>query len=195
MARALGEELGRPIKFVEVSWDKQLDALLEGRTDLVMSGLCLTPERQVRVAFSQSYLKSGQMVLVRREDGYKYNLGVPKHPEGTIGVVAGSTGGYFAQDYFARNKFATHATPQEAVSALLHKHINVFLCDAPIAWWTAAQNEGKNLVLVPNLLTDESMAWAVRKNDPDLLAAVNAFLLKAQNSGRLAETGKRWLPR
>ena len=44
-------------------------------------------------------------------------------------------------------------------------------------------------------LSDEMLAWAVRRSDASLLAAVNAFLNKAQNNGELNQTLRRWIPR
>src|SRR5262245_39798064 len=46
-ANALGAELNRPVKFVEVDWADQITALAEGRTDIIMSGMSITPARQL----------------------------------------------------------------------------------------------------------------------------------------------------
>ena len=68
LARMLGEELGRPVKFVEVKWDEQIPALLEGKTDIIMSSMTVTRERQVRIAFAEPFMKSGLVAAVRHED-------------------------------------------------------------------------------------------------------------------------------
>ena len=65
-ARELGEQLGRPVEFIEVKWEDQIPALLAGRTDIVMSSMTSTPERRLRVAFSNPYLRVGQMMLIKR---------------------------------------------------------------------------------------------------------------------------------
>jgi ABC-type amino acid transport substrate-binding protein len=49
----------RRIKFVELSWDQQISALLSGKTDIIMPGMSITQARKVRIDFTDSYLKSG----------------------------------------------------------------------------------------------------------------------------------------
>ena len=39
LAHALGRELGRPVEFVELPWDAQIPALLQGKTDIIMSAM------------------------------------------------------------------------------------------------------------------------------------------------------------
>src|SRR6187397_550676 len=63
-AKVLGEELGRPIKLVEVRWEDQISALADGKTDIIMSSMSMTRARQLRVSFSKPYLTVGQTVLV-----------------------------------------------------------------------------------------------------------------------------------
>jgi ABC-type amino acid transport substrate-binding protein len=46
-ARAMGEALGRPVQFVEVGWEDQIPALMEGRTDIIMSGMSVTRAREL----------------------------------------------------------------------------------------------------------------------------------------------------
>src|SRR5437762_2391769 len=71
-ARSLAGALGRPLQLREVDWDDQIPTLLAGRTDVIMSGMTITPARQVRMAFSDPYLSSGLLAVVRRGDRDRY---------------------------------------------------------------------------------------------------------------------------
>src|SRR5438128_7031685 len=74
-ARALAGALGRPLQLREVDWDDRIPTLLAGRTDVIMSGMTITPARQVRMAFSDPYLSSGLLAVVRwREDGTRERI-------------------------------------------------------------------------------------------------------------------------
>ena len=193
-ARALGEELDRPIKLVEVKWEDQIPALVEGRTDIIMSSLSITRARQLRVAFTKPYLAVGQAVLVRREDANKYLLGFPSMPQGTIGVLKATTGDFLVQQEFSRSKRKEFKSPQEAAKALLKKKIDLFICDSPIVSWLAGMNEIEGLVPVSVLLSEEQLAWAVRKSDSELLESVNGALGRLQKSGRVSAIIKQWIP-
>lgn len=193
-AKALGEELGRPVKLIEVTWEDQIPALAEGRTDIIMSSVSMTRARQLRVAFTKPYLAVGQSVLVRRQDANKYLLGFPSMPEGTIGVLKATTGDFLVQQDFARSKRKEFKSPLDAAKALAKKKIDLFICDVPIVWWLAGMNEAEGLVPLKILLSEEQLAWAVRKSDPELLESVNSALEKLQKEGRAAAIVRRWIP-
>lgn len=193
-ATALGKELGRPIKFVEVSWEDQIPALVDGRTDIIMSGMSITVARQLRVAFTKPYLIVGQTVLVRREDSSQYALGFPAAPKGSIGVLKATTGDFLVQQEFPRSKRKAYKSPEDAAKALVKKKIDVLICDSPTAWWLAGMNEIQGLVVIPIFLSREPLAWAVRKSDADLQASVNGALDKFQADGRASAIIKQWIP-
>ena len=193
-AKVLGEELGRPIQFVEVKWEDQIPALAEGKTDIIMSGMSITSARTLRVAFSNPYLAMGQIALVRREDANMYAIGFPIMPRGTIGVIKATTGDFMVQQEFSRSTCKSYKTPQDAAKALAKKKIDLFICDAPIVAWLSGMYEVEGLVPVPIFLTEEKAAWAVRKSDSELLATVNKALEKIQKDGRADAIIKHWIP-
>ena len=193
-ATALGRELGRPVKFVEVKWDEQFEALENGKTDIIMSSVSITRPRQFRAAFCKPYLAVGQMALVRRTDAHKYGLGFPARPQGVIGVKKATTGDFLVQQEFPHSKRKYFEDGQQAAKALAKKNIDLFICDSPTIWWLEGMNEEPGLIAVPVLLSDERLAWAVRKSDSALLENVNSALDKLQSSGEAKAIIQRWIP-
>ena len=61
-------------------------------------------------------------------------------------------------------------------------------------WWLAGLHEADGLVAVPIFLSQEQLAWGVRRSDTELLNSVNAALDKLQASGRANEIIKHWIP-
>ena len=193
-AKALGEALGRPVQFVEIGWEDQIPALVDGRTDIIMSSMSVTHTRELRIAFTKPYLIIGQIALVRREDAYRYALGFPSSPAGTIGVLKATTGDFLVQEEFPGNKRKTYKTGEDAAGALIKKRVDLVICDAPTAWWLAGMHEADGLIAVPIFLTEEQLAWGVRRSDTDLLNSVNDALDKLHRSGRVNEIVKHWIP-
>lgn len=193
-ARALGQHLGRPVKFVEVRWDQQIASLLSRQTDIVMSSMTITTERRMRAAFSDPYLKGGQMMLIRRTDLTRYALSMPPVLPGTVGVIQGTVGEFFLQREYPTAKRRAFASTDEAVAALIAGRIDSFISDAPLVWYQAGVNESKGLAVVPRMLTNELFGWAVRPDDAELLTQVNAFLAARQADGSLTGMIKRWVP-
>lgn len=192
LARELGANLGRKITFVEVPWDEQIEALNEGRIDIVMSSMSITMARRAVVAFSRPYLVVGQMTLVRAEDQNRYLLGFPVKPSGTIGVLSATTGEFLVRREFPKAKLKTFKTEADAAQALKKKKIDLLISDSTLIWYLAGIHANDGLVAVPFALNEEQLAWAVRKGNEALLTEVNEFLQKASQEGALNRVFRRW---
>jgi polar amino acid transport system substrate-binding protein len=194
LARALAADLGKNVRFVELRWDDQIDALLNGRTDIIMSNLSITPSRSMRIDFTKPYLRSGQAALVRRDEAAAMRIGIFT-AQRRIGVQRATTGDYYVQQDLSRANRITYASATAGAQALIDKRIDVFIHDAPVNWWLASENEAKGLTVIPALLTQEFLAWGVRKDETDLRDAANRFIDKAQQNGQMQSAINRWIPR
>jgi len=199
LARELGAYLAKEVRFVEISWKDQIDALLDDRTDIIMSGMSITRLREVRIAFSKPYFRTGQMALINIKHkriapyGFYGIMGVSITLR--FGVVKGTTGENFVRKNFARaKKIEAFKTSREATSALLNGGIDILIHDAPMILMLAAENESNNLTVVPSLLSEEYLAWGLRKSDPDFIEDVNRFVDHISENGRLDEMVQRWIP-
>jgi polar amino acid transport system substrate-binding protein len=203
LANELGKFLNRPVQFVTVPWKDQIPALLEGRTDIIMSGMSVTAMRQARIAFSEPYLKTGQMAMVRREDKNRYSQGyatiLQQAPAQVIGAVKGTTGEQFVLKNFGTAKkiriFDTSVKGMEALTTALGvMRIDILIHDGPILISQLAERQNIGLALIPELLTEEYLAWGLRKNDLELLESANRFLTEIKKNGRLVPIVQRWIP-
>jgi polar amino acid transport system substrate-binding protein len=194
LAKALGRELQRPVEFVEVSWEKQIPYLLDNKTDIIMSSMSITRARSALISFSKPYFVVGQLALVRREDYYRYDPFFPPELPGPVGVKKGTTGQFLVQREYSKSKMKTYSTGEKAANALMKKRIDLFIGDATLVWWLAGAYEERGLSAVPRLLSREELAWGIRRSDPELLKAVNAFVQKMADNGELKVIVGRWLP-
>jgi ABC-type amino acid transport substrate-binding protein len=199
MAKALGAYLGKEVRFVEVPWNDQIDALLDDQTDIIMSGMSVTPLREVRIAFSKPYFRTGQMAMTSNKHrriapyGFYGIMGVSITLR--FGVVKGTTGESFVRKNFARaKKIEVFKTARQATEGLLEGKIDILIHDAPMILMLAAENESKGLIVIPSLLSEEYLAWGMRKSEPELVAAVNRFVDQMTESGQLEQIIKRWIP-
>ncbi|MBU4201104.1 MAG: transporter substrate-binding domain-containing protein [Verrucomicrobia bacterium] len=195
LARALGRELGRPVRFVQLKWDDQIPALIGNKTDIIMSGMSVTRMRAMRIAFTDPYLEVGQLALVRRCDLDRFfTRGAVMLTTGIVGVEKGTTGDLFVQQEFPHAKRVSYASSREAVKALIAARIDLFVHDAPVVWWLAAEHESEGIAAVNVPLTTENLAWGVREEDPALLKAVNGILARWKQDEKLQGMVKRWIP-
>jgi polar amino acid transport system substrate-binding protein len=194
-ARELAKYLGKSLEFVELKWKDQIPALLGNRIDIIMSGMTKTTLRQVRVAFSTAYFRSGQMALIRNDDAMRFKAGFYSiHHNMVIGAVKNTTGEYFVQKQFGNNKIVAFFTSREGVEALIHGDIDMLIHDAPIILYLASENETKSVTPLFSLFTEEYLAWAIRKEDIQLIESANTFLEALNKDRKLEPMIRRWIP-
>ena len=108
LAREFADYLGKSVRFIELDWQDQIPALLNNRIDIIMSGMSITKMRQIRIAFSEPYFRTGQMALIRRKDADRYPHGYYSIFGWTlrmeIGVVKGTTGESFIKENLAERR-------------------------------------------------------------------------------------------
>ncbi|MBC2594040.1 transporter substrate-binding domain-containing protein [Ruficoccus amylovorans] len=194
-ARALGAKLGREVVFVQMPFNQLIPALLDNQIDIIMSGMSFTEMRAIRINFTQPYMKVGQMPLVRRADLNKYtNTLALLNAKGKVGVESGTTGDLFVQENFIYAERVPYKNAEDALPDLVAGKIDMFIDDSPIIWWMASENESNGLSPMVVSLSEEYLAWAVRKDDSELLDQANAFLMEFRSSGDLGKVIKKWLP-
>ncbi len=194
-AQALGRELGRPIQFVELPFEDLIDALNDNKIDIIMSSMSITRARQFRVAFSDPYLRVGQMALVRAKEQFRYAPFGFSMAKKDLGVRKATTGDLLVQQEFPQAKRKYFKSGLDGAKALSKGRIDLYIDDSTMIWYLAGLYESEGLVVSPMVLSDEVLGWGVRRSDPHLLESVNAFLKKFMSSGQLTQTLKRWIPK
>jgi ABC-type amino acid transport substrate-binding protein len=195
LANMLAKELGRNVQFIQLAWEDQIPALLEGKTDIIMSGMSVTKAREIRIAFADSYLNSGLVAAMRAEDRKKYTSKEDiLRSSSTVAAVKDTTAQAFVERSFpnaTRKTFFIKAG--DGASELKRRSIDIFINDAPSIIWLVSENEA-DLAGFWEPLNEEYLAWGVRKDDEAFLTQVNNILRRWKQDGTLNSTLLRWLP-
>lgn len=193
-AKQVGKELGKDIVFVEIPFHELIQALLEERIDIIMSGMSITKEREAAVSFTDSYARIGQMALVRAKDRSTFpNVQSFSQRTTNIGFVQATTGEMAAKAFFPRAVLTPQPTIEAGIAALRSGEIEVFIHDAPTVWRIAGNPNEKELEGLYWPLTKEPLAWAVRKDDEPLRFALNRELEQWRANGSLNQILSRWV--
>ena len=194
-ARELAKDLGKSLQFVELDWEDLIPALIANKIDIIMSGMSINRLREVRIAFTIPYFKSGLMALIRREDAARFSTGLfALTTSSAIGVIKDTTSEFFVETNYSSVKKIVYTDTKPAVKALIDKRIDMFVYDAPLILYLASENETNGLTALFTLLTEEYLAWGVRKDNKALLESANNFLRTANSDGRLQKMIKYWIP-
>jgi polar amino acid transport system substrate-binding protein len=200
-AREFAQYLGKSVRFIEFKWVDLIPALLENRIDIIMSGMSVTKMRRVRISFSEPYYKTGLMVLFHKSNRRIFPerylaRGIEVfYAMGKFGVVKGTTGEtYVFENYGDAKKISRFDTFKKAVDALLYENIDLIIHDGPIVLMAASEYDTEGLATSMVHLTDESLAWGIRKNDRELLNSANRFIDTCRRDGKLNSIIERWMP-
>lgn len=193
-ANRVGKELGKTIVFVEAQFPELIQALLEERIDIIMSGMSITSERTQLVSFTDSYARIGQMALVRAKDRSAFpNVQSFSKLTSKIGFVQATTGEMAAKAFFPQASLVPQSTIDEGIAALRKGEIEAFIHDAPTIWRITGDPNEKELAGLYWPLTHEPLAWAVRKDDEPLRFALNRELEQWKFDGSLKQMLSRWV--
>ncbi len=193
-AEQLAQDLGMELKVISVPWDDQFEELAAGNIDLIMSGMTVTPARQVRVAFCEPYMSNPLMAVVRRGEAGRYaTADAVKEATGGIGFLKETWAGSVVRREFKSGKAVPLSSPDDAVFHLVNQRIDLYIDDLAAAVDLVSRNETR-LEIVPVSLHEQNLAWAVRPDNTELLRQANEALARWRASGWLEETLDRWMP-
>jgi polar amino acid transport system substrate-binding protein len=194
LAQALSDQSRRPLALIPMEFNALIPALLDGRIDAIMSGMSVTPAREVRVAFADPYMRGGLLPGCRRSDAAKYPTRASiLSTGGNVGVRSGSTAESWAQANLPYANVAVYPSIADAARELSQGRLDLIISDAPQVAWAVSEHAG-TLQVLRVLLTQEDIAWAFRRDDAALRGAANAALASMRQDGRLHAILQRWIP-
>lgn len=196
-AHLLAPDLKIKVTLVELTWDELIPALVDGRIDAIMSGMSITEERSKLVTFTHPYLRVGQMALIRRADYNRFRDYATMNLSATrVGFHNDTTGERYVRRKLSHATLRGFDSPDAGVAALRAGEIDVFIHDAPTIWRVTGGFEQKETQLMGRyrMLTEEYLAWAVRKGDEPLRERLNSTLLHWQNTDQVESELDKWIP-
>ncbi len=193
MAKRMAKAMGVKLELVSTAWDGIIPALLTKKFDIIMSGMTLTQERNLKINFAQPYIVIGQSILLRKElagkvKSYK-DLNDPKYK---VGSKLGTTGEQATKRMVSKAKYTSYETEQEGVLEAVNGKIDAFIYDMPYNAAAIAQRGQGKLVHLDKPFTYEPLAWAVRKGDFDFINWLNNFMNQIKNDGTYEKIYHKW---
>lgn len=196
IARMMAEAMNVRLKFVTKPFSELLPALESGQLDMVISGMTITPKRNLKVAFVGPYFISGKAFLTKTK-----NIAMAKDPReinrANIKLVAlkNSTSQAFAEQMIDKATVVTTGTYDEAVDMVLQDKVDAMIADYPICVVSIFRYPDAGLLSIVTTLTYEPLGIAVPANDPLLLNWAQNMLNGLQGSGMMDQLKKKWFSR
>lgn len=192
MAKRMADDLGVKLVLVNTAWDGIIPSLLTKKFDIIMSGMTVTPQRNLQVNFANPYITIGQTVLVnKKHEGTITSYEDLNDSKFTIATKLGVTAEYATKRYIPNASLRLFETEQEAVMEVINGRADAFTYDLPYNASFFSQNSS-NIYFIDEPFTYEPLAWSVRKGDYDFINWLNNFLAQVKGDGFYEETYNKW---
>jgi ABC-type amino acid transport substrate-binding protein len=194
LARVLAKSMNVELVIVKRPFGELLDALEKGDVDMVMSGMTITPERNLRAAFVGPYFVSGKSVLAKTsklasiDEETEINASSVK-----ISVLAGSTSQRFVELVMPKATVLAAKDYDEGIAKLLDDEADAFIGDMPICVLSVLRHPEAKLATLTTPLTIEPIGIALPPNDAQLLNFVENTMGAIAMTGILDLLGEKWL--
>lgn len=193
LANYLAYTMGVKLRLEKMKFSELLGALESGKVDMVISGMTITPRRNLKVAFAGPYFVSGKCVLTRREALASMESAADIDAANLrLTALEGSTSQEFVERLIPSATLIPSPDYDSGVARVLSGEVDAMLADYPICLVTNARYPDKGFVSVITRLTYEPLGIALPANDPLLLNFVENLLGGLALSGRLTELNERW---
>ncbi|WKX25434.1 ABC transporter substrate-binding protein [Tatumella ptyseos] len=199
MLTGIAKQLNRQVVTVDTRFPNLIPGLRGKRFDVTNSAMYITPER-LKVIDMVPYLKTGQQILSLSNSHYQ-----PKAPDEFCGHKIGSmAGSSFLQhlQQFSENqcvkqgkpaiKISEFPTDPQTTQALLSHAIDAQITDVAVAQAAVSKLPGKVKVSSTQLLYPVLMGIGVRKDAPDVKAAITKGLAQFRQTAEYHQLFERY---
>jgi His/Glu/Gln/Arg/opine family amino acid ABC transporter permease subunit len=188
VAKAIGENLGVKVEFVETPWDSIFAALEANRFDIVANEVTITPERQGKYDLSEPY-SVGEGVIVTKAD----NDSIKSLADLKGKTTAQSITSNWAQ--VARDAGANVESVEgfaQAITLLNQGRIDATVNDS-IAVYAYLAETGDNTIKIAAKTDEKSEQALAARKDSGYLPELNGAIDALRASGKLAEISQKYL--
>ena len=179
MIIAIAEKAGFEIEFEAMDFDAVLSTVMTNKNTIGVSGISITPERQLNVNFSQGYINAGLIVVIKKDSGYA----TPEDLKGKIiGVQQGTTSDFAAEEITGMENVAQYKTFLNAIMDLQGNKVDAVIVDKPVGMAILASLNDDSLEIVDMGLQADWYGIEVNKDNPELLEKIDKAIdeLKAE---------------
>jgi polar amino acid transport system substrate-binding protein len=194
LAHLFADAMGVDLMLTSMPFPDLLPALNEGKVDMVLSGIAITPERSREFAFVGPYLLSGKSVLT--DSRTLVTMKTPRdldRPELTLVALQDSTSAAYLKRVAPRAKLVTTRDYDSAISMVKSGAAAALVADMPSCIVAVMRNPDADLGTLSSPLNIEPIGIALSASDSRFQNLVENYLKAFERRGFLDELRKRWL--
>lgn len=193
IGRKLAEDLGVEVTFVPTSWSQIIPDLVDNQSDLIASGLWVTPSRALVVNFTEpSAVEAVHLIASRQLAGSFKSKTDFDRADVTLVVYAGTIQEDVASRAFPKATLMKLEGDADPLAPVLDGKAHAALVTTPVPQAIVEQAGGRLVLPFAEALQSTNAAMAVRKGDPDFLNYLNGWLAYHRQGGWLGARTEYW---
>jgi polar amino acid transport system substrate-binding protein len=193
LARGMAEAMKVKLRLAPMPFASLLPALEAGQVDMVVSGMTMTPDRNMKVAFVGPYFISGKSFLAKTStlssDKGSAELNTPSM---RLAALRGSTSQTFVEQIIPKATLVLTKDYDEAINLVLQDKVEAMIADFPACIFAVFRYPDKGLYALVTPLSYEPLGIALPGNDPLLMNWAQNWLRDQEATGSLERTRDRW---
>lgn len=186
LGNRIAQDMGVGAEFRVYEWKDIIPALEAGEVDMISAGIVITPQRALRVSFTQPVAMSGAGMATNTEmTADVETLEQLNHPDIVVATITDTFSEGVARSVFNEAEIHSYTNKNEAEKEILEGRAHVYISSLPAVQFLVTNNS--DVVDLP--LNDPIVGWAealaVQRSEQELLNFLNAWVT--------AHTADRWV--
>ncbi|HDZ7878226.1 TPA: ABC transporter permease subunit [Staphylococcus aureus] len=182
LAKKIAKDNNLKLKIVNMSFDSLLGALKTGKIDIIISGMTSTPERKKQVDFSNSYMMTKNIMLVKKDKVNEYK-DIKDFNNKKVGAQKGTEQEKIAQTEIENASITSLSRLPDVILALKSGKVEGAVVEKPVAEAYLKQNPKLGISNVKFNEEEKDTVIAVPKDSPKLLSQINKTIKEVKDKG------------
>jgi len=182
IAKKLAADMGVKVEFMPTKWSGIIPALITGKFDVLIGGMTITTQRNLKINFTRPYYYTEQGLMAHKKKAAGFKVSDFNSPNVTIAARLGSTAAVAAKQQFPKAKLRLFDDEPAAVQELRNGNVHAMVSAQPLPSSTALEYPD-TIMVYDEVMMLEAIGIGVRKGDGDTLNLINNWIEINRNNG------------
>jgi polar amino acid transport system substrate-binding protein len=182
IAKKLAADMGVKVEFVPTKWSGIIPALITGKFDVLIGGMTITTQRNLKINFTRPYYYTEQGLMAHKKKAAGFKVADFNSPDVTIAARLGSTAAVAAKQRFPKAKLRLFDDEPAAVQELRNGNVHAMVSAQPLPSSTALEYPD-TIMVYDEVMMLEAIGIGVRKGDHETLNLINNWIEINRNNG------------
>ena len=194
LCELMAKEMGVKITFLNYDWDGLIPALLSKKADILAADMTPTLARATKIAFSTPFMYVGSTVVAKAGGACSSVEECQQKKDLKVAVLLGSAGETDAKKVFPDAEIKSYKGGGPLLlDAVMKGHADIAVNDKSSVLGQMTSFPPNTFTVLPGMLSESPLSFAVRYDSLDLLEWMNLFFLHTKLDGRLEANLNYWV--